>query len=287
MFHRAFMFPDAAVYFGVFILLIPVNWLLEAVKWRVLLHRIGLSVSFSTALTAVLKGLAVGILTPNRVGEFLGRIMDIHPPLRPRGIMLSVINSLTQLLTTVSAAGIAWVVYRWHFSGIIQMVDEVLLPVGDMLMYAFVFLLFSAVIMYVVSAGKFVSRWGEKFSSLLKTVHQVGAFTVMKVTGLSVLRYLVFLVQYWLILRWFGIVDADWTGWILIPMVFFVTSVIPGLLVFPLDISIRGASAVLFLSPVCADAEAVLFASLMIWCFNLAIPALSGAALMFKKNEPA
>jgi hypothetical protein len=52
--------------------LVPVNWGLEAWKW----HRLAgtWSRTFGRSLRAVLVGLTLGFATPNRVGDYAGRI---------------------------------------------------------------------------------------------------------------------------------------------------------------------------------------------------------------------
>ena len=63
------------------ILMMPLCWLVESVKWRVLM-RPALLLSIPQALKAVLGGVAISLFTPNRIGEYGGRILFV-PPKKP------------------------------------------------------------------------------------------------------------------------------------------------------------------------------------------------------------
>ena len=56
------------------ILLMLVNWSVEAVKWKISIREIQ-RVSFIKAFKAVLSGVSFSVSMPNRVGEYLGRVM--------------------------------------------------------------------------------------------------------------------------------------------------------------------------------------------------------------------
>src|ERR1041384_5710121 len=55
------------------VLLMLFNWLFEAIKWRLLINAQE-HISIKKALKAILAGISISIFTPNRIGEFAGRI---------------------------------------------------------------------------------------------------------------------------------------------------------------------------------------------------------------------
>lgn len=71
------------VYFAAILFLMPLNWAIETAKWQLLLSGT-VSQSFGDALKSVLAGLNTGFVTPNRIGEFAGRILLLPPPTAPR-----------------------------------------------------------------------------------------------------------------------------------------------------------------------------------------------------------
>src|SRR3954463_14477474 len=57
--------------------LMPGNWGLEARKWQVLLKPLE-RLTFFTSFKAILSGVAFSINTPNRIGEYGGRIVYVQ-----------------------------------------------------------------------------------------------------------------------------------------------------------------------------------------------------------------
>ena len=99
---------------------------------------------------------------------------------------------------------------------------------------------------------------------------------------LSIIRYLVFAFQYYLILKLFGIESSILTTFTLIALTFFVSTVIP---TFALtEIAVRSAAAIYFFSTISNDTTAIVSASLALWIINIAIPALIGNSYVWKLN---
>ena len=59
--------------FAVFLLMI-VNWGIEAFKWKISVQQVQ-HVKYFTAFKAILSGTSFSVTTPNRVGEYLGRVL--------------------------------------------------------------------------------------------------------------------------------------------------------------------------------------------------------------------
>ena len=69
-------FGKMAWKFWAVIVMVFINWGLEARKWQVLLEPIQ-KMSFIRAFKSVLGGLALSLNTPNRMGEYGGRILYV------------------------------------------------------------------------------------------------------------------------------------------------------------------------------------------------------------------
>ena len=52
------------------------NWLLEIVKWQLLVRK-NEHISFTEAAQGVLSGVALNMITPNQLGDFVGRVMHV------------------------------------------------------------------------------------------------------------------------------------------------------------------------------------------------------------------
>ena len=106
--------------------LVPVNLGLEAAKFAALLpqaRRPGLAES----LARVCAGLTVGVFTPNRVGEYLGRLARAHPGERGATVVATLLGGAAQwvpLLWGGAVAALAWPLFAgatsplpgWHLA---------------------------------------------------------------------------------------------------------------------------------------------------------------------------
>src|SRR6218665_2481360 len=81
-------------------LLMVVNWSIETVKWKLAVQWVQ-RIDFSTALKAVLSGVSFSVTTPNRVGEYLGRILYMEEGKRLKAISLTITGSISQLIITL------------------------------------------------------------------------------------------------------------------------------------------------------------------------------------------
>jgi len=95
--------------------LMPINWGIESKKWQLLVHHVE-TFSFSRAFKSVLSGCSVTMLTPNRVGEYGGRILYVKPANRIKAISLTLVGSISQLLVTMvmGSVGLLYLRYLSH-----------------------------------------------------------------------------------------------------------------------------------------------------------------------------
>ena len=77
-----------------------VNWTIETFKWKLAVQKIQ-RVGFFTAFKAVLSGVSFSVTTPNRVGEYLGRVLYMDEGNRIKAISLTIAGSMSQLLVTL------------------------------------------------------------------------------------------------------------------------------------------------------------------------------------------
>src|SRR5215208_4195931 len=80
--------------------LVPLNWGLEAWKWKLSVHDV-YPISFLQAFKAVLSGVSFSVTTPNRIGEYVGRIIYLPEGNRLKTISVTVVGSFAQLLVTI------------------------------------------------------------------------------------------------------------------------------------------------------------------------------------------
>ncbi len=77
--------------------LMPVNLFFEMKKWRLLIHTIYIT-QWKETIQAILAGLTMALLTPNRVGEIFSRVFILPKEKRLSGVGLSAVGSLGQMV---------------------------------------------------------------------------------------------------------------------------------------------------------------------------------------------
>ncbi|MBK8339588.1 MAG: flippase-like domain-containing protein [Flavobacteriales bacterium] len=253
------------------------NWWLESRKWKLLLRGIA-AVDGMGALRATLTGTAVGLITPNRTGEFLGRIAHLPSDVRSRAAFASIPGSVAQFAVTLAAGA---------FGILLLMVTGKALPWTG-IFPATVVLLPLAFSIGIVLVLLFRPRWTRslllgpafmrRFRSASVAMVAVEPSVARQVLALSMLRYGTFTLQFVLLLMALAPELGVLSAWGAVPVVFLITSLVPTAMLT--ELGVRGSVAVALLVPLHAEAWHVVSASFVLWAVNLALPALLGAVIL-------
>ena len=73
---------------------------MEALKWQFLISKIE-KISIKRSIRAIFSGITVSAFTPNRVGEYGGRVFCLEKADRIQAVLITVIGSMAQLVTTI------------------------------------------------------------------------------------------------------------------------------------------------------------------------------------------
>jgi len=84
-------------FFVVAFLLVIANYLCEVQKWRTLM-KVFFKVKYSTAIKAILVGITVAIFTPNRIGEYAGRVLYIPKKYAVETVAVTIVGSISQMI---------------------------------------------------------------------------------------------------------------------------------------------------------------------------------------------
>ena len=255
-------------------LLMLINWSLEAAKWKILIAPLE-SISFYKSLISVFAGVTASIFTPNRIGEFTGRVFFLEKADKIQATFKSFIGSAAQLFITISAGLISVFAYYINRSNL-------LVPEGSLtiriILFSVAIIILATVFLFLVY--HFRGRMPVKFRSYVSAFFEIKRKDLFLIVLLSAIRYFVFTFQYYLILKTFNVPVDFKTAFMLIALTFLVTSAIP---TFALtEIAVRGASAVYFFSMIGAEPSVVVAASFTVWLINLALPALIGSIFVWK-----
>lgn len=248
------------------LLLMPVNWLLEGLKWKKLCAPI-INLSFKNAFKGVLAGISVAFVTPHGWGDYVARIGLIDNAERMRLIGGLMFGRLTQLLMTLTFGAIGlfmyldkWSVLNFWYLGLFTVI--------------FLFTFFNKTILRRLKPYLF------KVKKYFQIIEDYDMRTIYTVLLYSFLRYLVFGFQFLMIMFIFDIdlsikTLIGGTTWI-----FLVKSIVPSFN-FLSDLGIREVSAILFFEHYLTDMSPVVMATMLIWLINILLPAILGSLFIF------
>jgi len=265
----------------VIVLMMFLNWFLEALKWQFLIKKIEV-ISFSRSVRAVFSGITVSAFTPNRVGEYGGRVFCLEKADRIQAVFITIIGSMAQLITTIFFGSIGILLLPSlmpEFTQILSLM-EYSYPI-----LVFVFLLLNSLLIFIylntsvlsllLSRIKFLNKY-EKYNSVFSFY---SAEELAKVLLFSVARYTVFTTQFFILLHVFGVVINYTDALVLIMTMLFVISVIPTIAIT--EIGVRGSVALFLFGLISSNTVGILSATFVMWIINLLLPALIGTAFIF------
>jgi len=269
-------------------LLMVLNWSLESFKWRYLIRKIE-KISFIKAFVAVLSGITVSVFTPNRIGEYAGRVFVLEKANRWEAVLITMLGSMSQLLITVLAGLISFVFFADKY---IDLPED---PGYFFYVLVLIIIILVVILILLFFNVSFLTGFIGKLPGKLKKIRRYGrVFSFYSVNELLILllfsfsRYLVFVTQFFLLLGFFGVKMPYNQAFLLISLIYLVMAAIPTIALT--ELGIRGSVAIYFIGmyfekhnyPVGANDVSIIAAASTLWLVNLAVPALLGAIFIFK-----
>lgn len=256
-------------------LLIFVNWFLEFLKWKVTLQFAGIRVHEKIRVQSFLAGIVTGFLTPNLIGNFLGRMFYFPRNERPGIILLTLFSNAAQFLASIFFGIVALILIGFPAVDMgVHPFYFILLCSLTLLFFFFLFFQFEHIPWSFIQNNRWVKR-------ILPLIKKSNSFRI-KLLFLSFFRHFVFSMQYFLLLKAFGL-QVEWEWLFGIWEVFFFATLVPSLWMGKL--LIRESIALWILSNATGNGFLVLLASVVLWCLNQLLPALVGIPFLTRKNS--
>ncbi len=268
------------------VLLMPLNWALETHKWIALMGRV-LYIPFYRALQAVLAGLTVSLFTPNRVGEYGGRVLLVESEYRVHAVFATIVGSMSQWLVIVSG-GVLGLLYLLAFGQIppscLPGLYSILALALPLLMGVFwvYFRLSSSVALLLRLFPK--QSWAIRLQQQL--LGQYDIVLLYRALFLSALRYFTYSLQYVCLLYCLGFGIEPTLVWAIVSLVFLLQT---GLPIPPsLGLLARGSIALWVFTALIPEQphsplalqSVILAATFGLWFINVLIPALLGVLVI-------
>lgn len=262
--HIAATSVGIGIFFLIFILFFSFfNWSLEFVKWKKAVSHFQ-KLSFSKAAFQSFAGHSLGILTPQRLGDYAAKLIYFQKTDRKKVLLANFRASYAQLMSTLVFGLISLVYFVKYFN----------FQINTLLFVLILFLTFAALV--------FVFFLKPKLKQKLRSVflNQPRQFGIL--LSLSFLKQLIFSHQFYFLLSYF-VSDTNYLDAMMaINLMYLFASFLPSL--FIVDFAIKGSVGIFIFSYLQVSAVGVGLVSFLMWLLNFALPAFIGTVLMSRMS---
>lgn len=261
------------------IFLMLFNWFVESLKWKYLINKLE-TVTVWLSFKAIFLGITVSIFTPNRVGEFGGRIFCLTKADRIKAVLSTMLGNLSQLLSTVLFGCLAICYYLITFDDLLGF---------DFSSFRWIFLLLNIILLFgsffMYLNASYLTIVLNKITFLKKYIDYLKVFSyyskkeLLNILFFSVFRYSIFTFQFYLLLHFFDVEISFLSSAVMSALTFFTMSIIPTIAIT--ELFARGSVAVLFFGLLSDNLIGITMAASSLWAINLVLPAIIGVFFVF------
>ena len=252
--------------------MVVLNIWLAFVKWDLTLSIVVPGTEAWRKRHSFYAGLVTGMLTPNMIGNFIGRFYYFDRSKRSSIILFTLLCNYTQFITSLTFGWVA--VFILGGFTILPGLKSLFIWLAVGIIIAYLLFFYIDNFLYRIRPKGYVAR----FRSLLRNKRNYR----MQILGLGFARYLVFTTQFSLVLHAFG-EDINWLSILAIWQLYLLTMIAPSLVLGKLGVKESIALAVL--GGIGMNEFAVLFSSLIIWTVNSLAPALMGMIICKRSSN--
>ena len=256
------------LYFIFALILIIFNIAFEFLKWNLIVNKVKVVTSTKVRISSFFAGTATAFITPNLLGNFIGRIYYFERKYRGKIITHTLLSNGAQFISSM-IGGIISILILGNKVKMLQSFPSLL----------FIFFLLVLLLIYFVFDKIFKSH--KKLNRISLTLQNTTLLRTEFIL-LSLTRHLVFTSQYVCVLVSFG-VNFDTEIYLYIFQIFFWSTLIPSIWIGKLFI--RESVALYLLSTIISSGAIIICSAFLVWCLNQVFPALVSLIFIRKKNE--
>lgn len=259
----------------------PLNLAFESLKFRQLIYQFA-PLTFWQTFKSILAGTTIAIFTPNRIGEYGGRVLFVKAEHNWKAVIATMVGSLAQLLILLSFGLLGTVWFSSQFLSTEPVVSGLMLSLGGLLVGLLFFGFFN--IDLIVPFAKRIPgiyRFQKHFKHLLVLKNYTRP-ELKRALLFAFLRYLTYSLQYYFLLKFYAIPVSFGIGMAGISTIFFVQASIP--LPPLMGLLARGEIALFTWGMFSQNEVDILAATFSLFVINIAIPALLGLAFIVQTN---
>lgn len=257
-------------------LLVPLNILLEAFKWKLQVKPIE-DIRLNISYISIFTGMTAGMFFPNRMGSFLGRIFMLERGDRIKAAMVTIVGGFAQMIVTVCFGLIAALFFVKKYKLLIIIISAILIILLILLYFKIHLLKYLQILI--------PKRFKEKTKSYVEIFSQYTKKELFKILIISFARYLLYSFQFVLLIWAFNVPLSYLNAMIPISLTYLMMMIVPFITIT--EIAVRGSISIiifekwLMMNGINSSLSAIIFsASSLLWIFNIAIPATIGLFLI-------
>ncbi|MDB4539078.1 flippase-like domain-containing protein [Saprospiraceae bacterium] len=261
--------------------LIPINWTFETLKWQVLIKDFE-KLSFGKAYQAILSGITFSLFTPNRIGEYGGRILLVKPENNWKAVIATLVGSFSQLLVLLSCGILGLLLFIYLFLEIDQWIWLSIFFVGILFTFLMLFCFYNIdLVIPIVKRIPFAYKL-RRFVNDVNVLRNYSSSILSLALLFSFLRYVTYTLQYFFMLQFFGIKVSIIKGLAGIATIYLLQTSIPLPPIW--DLFARGQIALEIWGFSSENEIGILASTFTLWVLNLIIPALIGTIFIVRIN---
>ncbi len=244
------------------LLLMFVNWTIEAIKWKLVTKYLQL-ITIWNAFKGVMMGISVSLIMPNRTGEFVGKILVLEKKNRLKGVLASMLASVSQLLITLIFGLLGMLLFQKN------LMEKYLLISSILLLVSILFYLF-----FPVLFRKWLHFLPDKFAIFFTFLKNYRFYDLKLLIFYSLVRYVVFIVQLYLLFVFFGTTLNFYNFCLNASVSFLLTTIIPTTSFT--ELFVRNQVGLMLFENMVVYEETIIASFSALWLINIAIPAVIG-----------
>lgn len=256
------------------------NWGFEAKKWQILVNQVEL-ISFKDAFKSVLIGLSFGFISQADLGDLAGKMVLIKHENRKKSTGAVLLGGGIQTYISLLFGTLGLSYFMINVFSSISTYEYVILFV------CFLGIFFGISLLYY---RKNIDSFFDNFSFLafLKpffiVLKSYSNLEISQVFALSFSRYLIFSLQFLIILFIFQIELPILVLMMIIFLVFFVKTIVPSVS-FLSDLGIRSMTSLYLFEFYKINSSIVIASTLTLWFINILLPVLIGAFVFLRLKK--
>ena len=256
------------LYFIVALILIFFNIAFEYLKWNLIVNKVNEVTSTSIRISSFFAGTATAFITPNLLGNFIGRIYYFERKYRGKIITHTLLSNGAQFISSM-IGGIISILLLGNKVKVLKFFPTQL------------FIVFLSVLLLIYFVFEKIFKHNKKLNRISLTLQNTTLLRT-KFILLSLARHLVFTTQYVCVLVSFG-VNFETEIYLYVFQIFFWSTLVPSIWIGKLFI--RESVALYLLSTIISSGAIIICSAFLVWCLNQVFPALVSLIFIRKKNE--